>query len=111
MKRSKNIQKSTQKTPSPPNQEELLWIAEYGDVPTIDLHGLSTLTAEHELAQFVHEQSYRHTPVICIIHGHGTGKLKEMAEYWLRAHPELVAYARPSLGTRGSGTILAILHS
>lgn len=92
------------------SQEELLWIAEHGDVPSIDLHGLSTLAAEHELEQFIYDQHYRRTQVVCIIHGHGTGKLKEMAERWLGGHPELIAYARPSLGTRGSGTMLALLR-
>jgi DNA-nicking Smr family endonuclease len=92
-------------------QEELLWVAEHGDVPTIDLHGLSTLAAEHELEQFIHSQSYRRIQVVSIIHGHGTGKLKDTTERWLKANPELIAYARPCLGTRGSGVILALLHN
>lgn len=92
-------------------QEELLWVAEHGDVPSLDLHGLSTLAAEHELEQFIHHQLYRHTQVVKIIHGHGTGKLKQMTETWLKQHPELVLYARPALTNRGSGAIIVLLNT
>ena len=89
--------------------EELLWIAEHGDVPSIDLHGLSTLAALHELEDFIHTQIYRRTPVVAIIHGHGTGALRSMALKWLKEHPELVPYHRPSLTARYSGVVLAVL--
>lgn len=109
MKRRKNSPKSLPPASTNRGPEDLLWIAEHGDVPSLDLHGLSTLTAEHELAQFIYDQSYRHTPVVCIIHGHGTGKLKQVVETWVHDHPELIIYARPSLGSRGGGAMLIVL--
>ena len=84
-------------------------MAEHGDVASVDLHGLSRLAAEYELAQFVYTEHYRGTTIIAIIHGHGTGTLKTMVEAWIKQHPDLIAYARPSLTSRGSGTIFAIL--
>ena len=110
MKRRPLTQKSSQPSSIRAQQEELLWLAEHGDVPTLDLHGLSTLAAEHELAQFIHDQSYRRILVVCIIHGHGTGKIRQVVETWLKAHPELVSYARPALSQRGNGAIFAILQ-
>ncbi|MBP7134134.1 Smr/MutS family protein [Patescibacteria group bacterium] len=91
-------------------QEELLWIAEHGDPPTLDLHGLSSLSAEHILAQFVYDAQYHLDPVVVIVHGHGTGALKKMAEQWLKAHPELIALFRPGLTARRAGALVALLR-
>lgn len=89
--------------------EELLWIAEHGDVASLDLHGLSTLAAQHELEDFIHKHLYQHTQVVAIIHGHGTGALKAMTETWLKTHPTLITYSRPSLTARYAGVMLAVL--
>lgn len=110
MKKRLDLKKAPIQASRRAEQEELLWIAEHGDVPSIDLHGLSTLAAEHELAQFIYDQHYRRMQVVRIIHGHGTGKLKAMAEQWLKNHPELIAYARPSLSARRSGALYVILR-
>ena len=61
----------------------ILFAAELGDAPTIDLHGLTVNVAIQELETFAHQQLMSGERAIKIIHGHGSQKLRDAVWNWL----------------------------
>ena len=81
-----------------------------GGAPSIDLHGDSVDLALARLDEFLHQQFLRDTEVIKIIHGRGTGKLRQAVHAWLKKQ-ELVRYFRDSQApTQQGGATFAVLH-
>lgn len=69
----------------------LLFSAELGGVPELDLHGQDRFQAEHEVDAFLAEQSHIGERVVAIIHGRGTGVLRQVVHRVLSRH-ETVEY-------------------
>ncbi len=69
----------------------LLFAAELGGVPELDLHGLDRFQAEHDVDAFLHDTSHTGERVVAIIHGRGTGILREVVHRVLSRH-ETVEY-------------------
>lgn len=55
----------------------LLWAAEEGDVPALDLHGMRGVEARHVLESFLHHQYLQGERVVRIVHGRGDGILRQ----------------------------------
>ncbi|OGL63343.1 hypothetical protein A3C09_03695 [Candidatus Uhrbacteria bacterium RIFCSPHIGHO2_02_FULL_47_44] len=54
-----------------------------GNAPSIDLHGLDTDAGVHDLDIFLHSAFMRGEDVIKVIHGRGTGKMREAVHAFL----------------------------
>jgi DNA mismatch repair protein MutS2 len=75
------------------------------DVPAeLNLIGLTTAEAEYELDRFVDEAYMASLPQIRIIHGFGTGALKNFVHHFLKNHDliERFAFAPPNQGGNGA---------
>ena len=82
--------------PTEQEYETLVFAAEIGDAPTIDLHGLTVDLAKHQLDEFIHHELMLGTDVIKIVHGRGGGRLRESVGRQLNELKQkgLVAYFR-----------------
>lgn len=86
--------------------------AELGKAPELDLHEMTIDEALSALDHFINRCFLQGDDAVKIIHGRGTGKLKEAVMKYLQQQPELIAYARGSNapGQQG-GVTIAVLHS
>jgi DNA mismatch repair protein MutS2 len=75
--------------------ESMIFGAELGEVTELDLHGMDRFLAERELDDFLHEQYMCGEEVVGIVHGRGTGILREAVHRVLDRH-EMVEYFRDS---------------
>ncbi len=60
--------------------------------PKIDLHGEYAVTAYTVVHNFLSEQIKLKQPYVIIIHGKGTGKLKEEVHHILKQDKRVIAY-------------------
>lgn len=91
--------------------QALLLSAEIGDVPTIDLHGLSTTSAVQEVEDFLYHEQWAGSEAVRIIHGRGTDALRHAVMKWLGQHPSLIAGFRDMTDLRFQQACLAVaLH-
>ena len=49
----------------------------------LDLHGMTLVTARQELAALLIAREKERIDCCCIMHGHGSGKLKQQVPHWL----------------------------
>ncbi len=70
----------------------------------IDVRGLSSFEAINEIEKFLNESFLKGVKEVLIVHGHGTGKLREEIRKYLEGHPlvEKFEYAPPHLGGTGA---------
>lgn len=77
----------------------------------VDLHGLTQVEAQRDLAaaisQCLHDQGY----CLNVIHGVGTGVLRQRVPGWLMQHPEVIAFHQAPLEWGGQGALLVLLKS
>ena len=102
-------QPSKQAEPSP--FETAVFAAELGgEVPTVDLHGVTVDDIDHELGAFIYALHPAGTEALKIVHGRGTQKLRNAVHAWLKAHPDIVAYYRDaeSPSQQGGVTYVAL---
>jgi DNA mismatch repair protein MutS2 len=81
------------------------------DIDTeLNLIGKTTAEAEYELDRFLDEAYMSSVPRVRIIHGFGTGALKNYVHHFLKDHElvELFAFAPPEQG--GNGATIAQLR-
>lgn len=79
------------------DNESLIIGAEMGgEVPQIDLHGSPPDEAVRELEIFISQEFARGERVIRIVHGRGSGKLREAIQDQLKQN-ELIGYWRDSM--------------
>lgn len=65
-------------------QESKIFGAELsGNAPSIDLHGLDTQSGTHEIDLFLHASFAHGDEVVKIIHGRGTGKMRDAVHAFL----------------------------
>ncbi len=85
-----------------------------GHVPTLDLHGQTTIEACQSLSKFMHYHQYQQ--FIHIIHGKGCNSdqgssiLKSQVVSFLRQHPEVLAFNSCPPKDGGTGAVFALLR-
>lgn len=62
------------------------------NLPSIDLHGLDRLTARVKVLEFIRDSKYMKNDIICIIHGIGSGTLKEEVHKTLKQNKDVLDY-------------------
>lgn len=83
----------------------------------LDMHGMTTTIARHELLQFIHECHGQHIRCVRIIHGKGhraDGQapiLKNRINNWLRQHHDVLAFSSTPRNEGGSGALYVLLRS
>lgn len=77
--------------------------------PEIDLRGMSKEEAMMELEKFLDTAMMRNIHQVRIIHGKGTGVLRQAAQVVLKQHPGVVKYQFESQNMGGDGVTLAML--
>ncbi len=82
----------------------------------LDLHGLTTLEARHELTEFLHMATEAGLRCLLIIHGKGYGSegqepiLKRRVNYWLRQRGEVLAFCSATRRDGGEGALYLLLR-
>lgn len=91
-------------------RESDLFAAEMGhEVSSLDLHGMRSDEAESEIESFLNHAFAQGEKAVCIVHGKGTGTLRQLLHKHLLGHP-LVERFRDSNVRLGGATVIA-LHS
>lgn len=75
----------------------------------LDLHGLTQAHAKLEIAALINEAKQQHIACVCIVHGLGSGILKQKTPDWLVQHPSVVALHQAPLEWGGNGALLVLL--
>ena len=93
--------------------ESTAFAAEFNEeAPTIDLHGMTRDEAVHNLENELHHQFMLGTKALRIIHGRGSGALRNAVHGYLREEKQLVAYFRDAtLPGMQDGVTVAVLFS
>ena len=76
----------------------------------LDLHGLTRAQAKHELAALLHTTWQEHVDCVCIVHGVGSGVLKQALPHYLIQHPRVMAFHQAPLEYGGQGALLVLLE-
>jgi len=77
----------------------------------LNLIGRTTADAEYEIDRFLDEAYLAALPQIRIIHGFGTGALKNFVHHFLKGHPHVARYAFAPPDQGGQGATIAELKS
>ncbi|USD36671.1 endonuclease SmrB [Ferrimonas sp. SCSIO 43195] len=83
-----------------------------GDYPPemmLDLHGYRAQEARFELIALIEECKKHHVHCACIMHGIGSGVLKQQIPSWLAQHPEVIGYHQAPLEWGGNGALLVLV--
>lgn len=88
-----------------PKFDPLFFSAELGAASELDLHGTSVAIALGELEQFLHAHWYHKEQIVRIIHGRGSGVLRQAIHRWLKTHPKMIAEFRDSTRTDEVGAV------
>ncbi len=77
--------------------------------PSLDLHGYTILEAEEVIEEFINKAFVRKIPKVEIIHGEGSGKLRNAVRIYLENHKFVrrIEFAHPAFG--GTGVTIAYL--
>lgn len=75
----------------------------------LNLIGRTTSDAEYEIDRFLDEAYLAALPRVRIIHGFGTGALKNFVHHFLKAHPHVARYAFAPADQGGNGATIAEL--
>lgn len=75
----------------------------------LNLIGKTTADAEYELDKFLDEAYISQLPRIRIIHGFGTGALKNFVHHFLKGHPHVSRYSFAPSNQGGNGATIAEL--
>ena len=77
----------------------------------VDLHGLTQLEAQRDLAAAVTECVRQQGYCLNVIHGVGSGVLRQRVPGWLMQHPDVIAFHQAPLEWGGQGALLVLLKS
>lgn len=75
----------------------------------LDLHGLTVATAKQELAAMLQACEQQLIECCCIMHGHGSGRLKQQLPHWLIQYPRLRAFHQAPKEWGGDAAIVVLL--
>jgi len=84
--------------------ETLIFGAELGDPLSVDLHGMDAFDARQMVEKFIDDAFMAGEEVIKIIHGRGSGALRETVHRILKTHP-LVDYSRDAQAVHAVGGV------
>jgi Uncharacterized protein conserved in bacteria len=76
-----------------------------------DLHGLTADEASRVLSDFIGEARARGMRCVRVVHGKGTGVLKERTRRDLSLRDDVVAWIEPALAQGGSGAVMVLLDA
>ncbi len=62
------------------------------NLPTIDLHGFDALSARVKINEFIKDNLIMKNEIIVIVHGIGTGILKDITHKTLKSNKKVVEY-------------------
>jgi DNA mismatch repair protein MutS2 len=77
---------------------------------TLDLRGLRAHEAEAEVVRYLDEACLKGTPNVFIIHGHGTGVLKQIVREYLATSPYVRSFRPGQPEEGGDGVTMVILN-
>ncbi len=89
--------------------EALFFSAELGGAIELDLHGMRIENAIRELEHFLHAQWYHKEPIVRVIHGRGSGQLRQAIHTWLKLHKKIVATFRDSTNSHEAGAVTYVV--
>jgi DNA mismatch repair protein MutS2 len=75
----------------------------------LNLIGRTTADAEYEIDRFLDEAYLAALPRVRIIHGFGTGALKNFVHHFLKGHPHVLRYSFAPQDQGGNGATIAEL--
>ena len=75
----------------------------------LNLIGKTTADAEYEIDRFLDEAYIAQLPRVRIIHGFGTGALKNFVHHFLKGHPHISRYSFAPSNQGGNGATIAEL--
>ncbi|MFH1483440.1 MAG: Smr/MutS family protein [Chloroflexota bacterium] len=78
--------------------------------PEVDLHSLRADEALIRLDLFLNEAFVSGSPWVRVIHGEGTGALRQAVQGMLRHHPLVKSFRSGVVGEGGAGVTLAELQ-
>ncbi len=94
------------------SHETAVFAAELGETPTVDLHeALDTHDGVQELETFLDRQFVAGTPVVRIIHGRGTGAMRQAVHDALSTSPYIVFFKDATGGHSAGGVTFAVLDT
>lgn len=76
----------------------------------LDLHGMTVFAAEDALQEFLLMCQHEELRYVLIIHGKGTGILKNAVNNWLREYPDTLAFCSAKPKDGGSGALYLLLR-
>ncbi len=76
---------------------------------TIDLHGMTTERARNSLLAFLRVARQKKQRCVLIIHGKGSGKVKQEVLHVLREHAGVSHFSKAPLKSGGDGATIAVL--
>lgn len=79
-------------------------------IDTLDLHGKDKIDAIHEVDAFLDAAFMRGTKTVRIVHGKGSGVLRETIRRHLANHLHVAAW-RPAPGAQALAAVNVVLHS
>ena len=62
------------------------------NLPSIDLHGFDTMYANLKINEFIKDNIIMKNEIVLIIHGRGTGKIKEQTHKTLKNNKNVLDY-------------------
>ncbi|BDM63868.1 UPF0115 protein [Shewanella sp. NFH-SH190041] len=75
----------------------------------LDLHGYRQSEAKLEIAALLHACIKQHSQCCCIMHGYGTGILKQQVPMWLAQHPQVKAFHQASREWGSDAALLVLV--
>ncbi|MFV7783960.1 endonuclease SmrB [Shewanella marisflavi] len=76
----------------------------------LDLHGMRQTEAKLELAALIQACVKQHSQCCCVMHGHGTGILKQNIPMWLAQHPQVKAFHKAPKEWGGDAALLVLVE-
>lgn len=71
---------------------ELREVIFVNNLPSIDLHGLDRDTARVKVLEFINDNKLMKNEIICIVHGVGSGIIKEEVHSTLKRNKDVIDY-------------------
>lgn len=78
---------------------------------TLDLHGLTRAQAQNEIIALLNHAERHEAHVVSIMHGYGSGVLKQAVPNWLIQHPYVIALHQAPKMWGGSAALLVLLKT
>lgn len=75
----------------------------------LDLHGYRQSEAKLEIAALIHACIKEHIQCCCVMHGYGTGILKQQVPMWLAQHPQIKAFHQAPKEWGGDAALLVLV--